>query len=292
MMTLADLFYKHQIGLTVYSPDCTQSRLWGNLDHFIQAKTQAQIVYRQWVYHDYNTIMAFYNTSGEGVPYRDPIEARRGYENISASDLKYGHLTARLFMSGASLLTLWQGDDMINRLLEVKGATHPAEADPDTIRGSFWCDNGVCNLIHSSDTVEEAFRELEAIQSDTVLQKETIIQQGFQPIPSSKNYIPHSAIVILCHLVNRLLIADGNDGIVIRLPQSGEAQATYQKLAYELHKLLNRATQENLINLIHAYLADDIVAISAMLPTLPLTNWEAFVFQCGVITGEKWKLEK
>lgn len=292
MMTLADLFYKQQIGLTVYSPDCTQSRLWGNLDHFIQVKTQSQIVYRQWVYHDYNTIMAFYGTSGEDIPYRDPIEARRGYENISAKDLKYGHLTARLFMSGASLLTLWQGDDMINRLLEVKGATHPAEADPDTIRGSFWCDNGVCNLVHSSDTVEEALHELEAIQSDTVLEKEPIIQQGFQPIPASTDYIPHSSIVILCHLVNRLLIATGGDGIAIHLPQSGDAQATYQQLVYELDKLRNRTTQESLINLIHTYLAGDIVAISAMLPTLPLTNWEAFVLQCGTITGEKWKLEK
>ena len=49
-------------------------------------------------------------------------------------------------------------------LLNVKGKTQPAEADEESIRGGFWCDNGVCNLAHTSDDAAEAERELAALQ--------------------------------------------------------------------------------------------------------------------------------
>lgn len=280
---------KGRIGLTVYSPDCTQSRLWGNLDHFIQAQTDAQIVHRQWIYHDYNTIMAFYNEDGADIPYRDPDEAKQGYDNIAPQDLKYGHLTAKLFMSGASLLTLWQGDTIIERLLPIKGATHPSEADTNSVRGGFWCDNGVCNLMHSSDNPDEARRELEAINCATVLEQEPTPQSGFQTISNPVDYVPHSAIVILYQLVNRLLMVRGEGGIQIQLDSSGNAKAIYEMLSTQLDTVVTRTDHDEIIRVVQAYRAGNLVDLDAMRPTLPLTSWEAFVLQCGAITIEKWK---
>ena len=47
MTLLRELFRDQRAGLTVYSPDFSQIRLWGNLDHAIHEATGFQIVRRR-----------------------------------------------------------------------------------------------------------------------------------------------------------------------------------------------------------------------------------------------------
>lgn len=52
------------------------------------------------------------------------------------------------------------GSDAINKLLNIKGNSHPKFAKQNTIRRNFWCDNKICNLIHTNDSLEKMLEEL------------------------------------------------------------------------------------------------------------------------------------
>lgn len=55
---------------------------------------------------------------------------------------------------------VWQGNDVVSAARKIIGATNPISADLGTIRGDFGVDVGR-NLIHGSDAVETAKREIE-----------------------------------------------------------------------------------------------------------------------------------
>jgi len=54
---------------------------------------------------------------------------------------------------------IFQGKDAVNLIRQTMGATDPAKALPGTIRGDFGLDIGH-NLIHGSDSVENASKEI------------------------------------------------------------------------------------------------------------------------------------
>jgi nucleoside diphosphate kinase len=287
MGVLRELFEDGQAGLTVYSPDCAQSRLWGNLDHAIQQATGFQIVRREWIMHDINSILRFYRGPDDEPPAeQDPAEAMRKYESIPAETLQYGHLVTRLLLMGPSLLTIWRGEQAIPTLLRVKGKTQPAEAAAGSIRGGFWCDNGVCNLVHSSDDAAEAERELAALNLGHWLDEGAGQYPLMEPIPAPMAYIAHSAISVACDLVNRLLAARNVAGMATRLPPSGSAQETNQRLTMQLRETAARDAAT--APFIEAFLAGDLVAVTAMLKGLPVTRWQHFAIQCGVINRDRW----
>ncbi|MCC5898729.1 MAG: nucleoside-diphosphate kinase [Phormidium sp. BM_Day4_Bin.17] len=60
---------------------------------------------------------------------------------------------------------VWEGDGVVAGARTVIGATNPLTADPGTIRGDFGLNIGR-NLIHGSDAVETANREIELWFSD------------------------------------------------------------------------------------------------------------------------------
>jgi nucleoside diphosphate kinase len=287
MALLRELFQDQQAGLTVYSPDCTQSRLWGNLDHAIQAATGFQIVRRHWISHDINSVLRFYRGPDDEPPAeQDPAEAMRKYESIPAETLRYGHLVTRLLLMGPALLTIWRGEQAIPALLRVKGKTQPAEAAAGSIRGGFWCDNGVCNLVHSSDDSAEAERELAALNLAHWLDEDVGQYPLVDPIPAPISYIAHSGISVVCDVVNRLLIAGNDAGPAPHLPASGGAQETNQRLSAHLRETAARHAAT--APFIEAFLAGDLVAVTAMLAALPVTRWEHFVIQCGAINRDRW----
>jgi nucleoside diphosphate kinase len=288
MVTLGQLFEKQAIGLTVYSPDCTQSRLWGNLDHAIHEASGFQPIYRRWINHDFNSIMRFYSSEGEETPpEQDAEEAARKYENIPPETLQYGHLVPRLFMAGPSLLTIWQGTDVIPTLLTLKGVTHPAEAQPHTIRGRFWCDNAVCNLIHTSDSEAEAERELRALGLLPLLDETASPLPLMEKRPTPPDYVAHSGIWLVCDVVNRMLAEMHNaPRISVLLPLSGDAKETHQNLLTALQNTMQ--AHAPLAAFITAYLAGDVVTVSQMMKQMPVTKWESFMIQCGAITRDKW----
>ncbi len=75
----------------------------------------------------------------------------------------YGTLVG--FMScGPILACMITGEYAINRLRDLVGATNPAKADPASIRGALGhCGSGPIheNLVHASDSIESASRELQ-----------------------------------------------------------------------------------------------------------------------------------
>ena len=82
MQTFNQLLKTDQLGLTVYLPECAQSRLWGNLDHAIHEATGYEPVYRRWIVHDYNSVMRFYTEDQDAVPQTDDLlAAARRYDS-------------------------------------------------------------------------------------------------------------------------------------------------------------------------------------------------------------------
>ncbi len=291
LVSIKSLFENEQAGFTVYSPDCTQSRLWGNLDHAIHDSTGFEPVYRQWIYHDYNSLIRFYTAGDQSEPaYQDPQEAARRYDNVAAEDLRYGHLVGMLLLSGPSLLTVWRGDKAIPTLLELKGKTHPPEASPKSIRGRFWCDNGVCNLLHVSDNYAEAKRELGVVKVwDSLGEIDPNPMSLIDPIPAPTRYVAHSGISVACDVINRMLMGiPSARGLNIQLPPSGDSKETNTMLTAVLQEAAQQLPDSTVAEFSRAYLAEDVITVTNMLKHMPVTKWEHFIIQCGAITRGKW----
>lgn len=71
----------------------------------------------------------------------------------------FGRLV-RYMGSGPVVAMVWQGLDVVRASRALIGATDPADAQPGTIRGDFCLEIGK-NVIHGSDSVESARREIE-----------------------------------------------------------------------------------------------------------------------------------
>ena len=62
-------------------------------------------------------------------------------------------------ISAPVVAMVWQGDDCVQLVRKVVGATSPADAAPGTIRGDF-CSHTNHNIIHASDSDASAEREI------------------------------------------------------------------------------------------------------------------------------------
>jgi len=62
-------------------------------------------------------------------------------------------------MSGPVVAMVWEADNAVYIGRKLVGPTRPNEAEPGTIRGDF-CINTQFNVIHASDTVENARKEI------------------------------------------------------------------------------------------------------------------------------------
>ena len=62
--------------------------------------------------------------------------------------------------SGPVVGMVWQGTDVVAGGRRLLGATRPSDSAPGTIRGDYCIDVGR-NIIHGSDTVENAKKEVE-----------------------------------------------------------------------------------------------------------------------------------
>jgi nucleoside diphosphate kinase len=130
----------NDVGLVVFSPDAVRSGLVTAICDEISKVTHLSLRFTRWVSHTPETVRLFYANS--------PIDERRF------------PLVCELLLSSPSLVSFWQGDAPHRALAALKGRSHPALADASSIRGRFWCDNQVCNLVHSSDDASEVNREL------------------------------------------------------------------------------------------------------------------------------------
>lgn len=61
--------------------------------------------------------------------------------------------------SGPVVAMVWEGNNVVASARKMMGATNPANAEIGTIRGDFCVDIGR-NIVHGSDSVESATREI------------------------------------------------------------------------------------------------------------------------------------
>lgn len=64
------------------------------------------------------------------------------------------------FLSGPVVAMVWEGENVVQIMRMLVGKTHPEDALPGTIRGDFCSQRGK-NLVHSSDSIESAQREID-----------------------------------------------------------------------------------------------------------------------------------
>lgn len=62
-------------------------------------------------------------------------------------------------LSGPVICMIWQGREVVKTGRKMLGATNPLNSEPGTIRGDFCIESGR-NIIHGSDSVESAEREI------------------------------------------------------------------------------------------------------------------------------------
>ncbi|XP_038618778.1 nucleoside diphosphate kinase 3 [Tachyglossus aculeatus] len=74
-------------------------------------------------------------------------------------DRPFYHRLIHYMSSGPVVAMVWQGPDVVRSCRALIGATDPAESPPGTIRGDYSIEAGR-NLIHGSDSVESARREI------------------------------------------------------------------------------------------------------------------------------------
>ncbi len=65
----------------------------------------------------------------------------------------------KFMVSGPIIATVWEGKDAVANIRKIIGATNSKEALPGTLRNLYGTDNRR-NLVHSSDSVENANREI------------------------------------------------------------------------------------------------------------------------------------
>lgn len=65
----------------------------------------------------------------------------------------------KFITSGPVVAMVFEGENMVEIVRKMIGATNPANALPGTVRGDFVLDTGQ-NIIHASDSLENAVREI------------------------------------------------------------------------------------------------------------------------------------
>lgn len=272
MRTIKELAMKGKIVMTIYTPETIKSSLAGNIDHFISSASSFNPVHRLWVSFTGNTVKDFYKNAEW------------------TTDAAVFNCVAQIFGSGPSLVTFWEGENAFARMQQIKGATHPAMAGVDTIRGRFYCDNLLCNLMHSSDSYRDMYRELEVIEKIDVLDEEAELVPLINSKKVTIDQIYHSSIVTLYKGIKRYLSAKGI--IIDKDLETDNDEAWYvfhhilgylshlsaDKNRYELVSILGQFTRrENKQEL-----------LERLYELLPFDNWEQLIIRCGVYSPNKF----
>lgn len=217
------------LALCVQAPDALASGLCRMLDRDIAEHTGLALQATAVRVHAIASIRSFYAVSGGTAGLHWP-------------------LVEALYDGRPVRITWWAGDQALMRLQRAKGRTQPAESDPDTIRGRFWCDNPVANLIHVSDDEETMAREgriLAALPAGHL--------PGQAALRRPWGWTRHSALPTLVRLLGPECGADPRRLLVP--PRSGDAAETARRSVHALRRLA--ASAPAAARLVEAYLEGD-----------------------------------
>lgn len=263
-MTYLELSNSNSLTLTLYTPEAIRSCLPFFLDEYIHRQTGLVSIYRE------SKII-----SGELL--------RRFYQNSTmVNDPVLWPLINMLFTTGPSTITLWKGKNAIDKMLKIKGRTHPADATSDSVRGRFWCDNPLCNLMHSSDSPLELAREMSLILLPSFIEGNVDIVHPMefktQPI------VRHSGIILfhqrLCSLIYR-------SATIKQIRYTDKAEEVNRLLTSDLLRIIR--TQPLEINtLINAFLQGDTREFDEYAGLVPFSDWERLMIRCSLEGRKKW----
>ncbi|MCI1986849.1 MAG: nucleoside-diphosphate kinase [Lactobacillus sp.] len=90
-----------------------------------------------------------------------PTELRQHYAQLV--DKPYYPDVENFMMEGPLVAIVASGEDVVESFRKMTGPTNPQDALPGTIRGDFgraWAPGAIRNVVHSSDSVASANREI------------------------------------------------------------------------------------------------------------------------------------
>tara|TARA_B100001765_G_scaffold143946_1_gene91503 strand:+ start:313 stop:762 length:450 start_codon:yes stop_codon:yes gene_type:complete len=96
----------------------------------------------------------------------DQTKAHEHYQEHKSKPFFNGLVS--FITSGPIIAIAFQGPDCVKKIRNIMGSTNPSEASPGSIRGDFGISLSM-NLIHGSDSVESAKRELKIFFEESEL---------------------------------------------------------------------------------------------------------------------------
>jgi nucleoside diphosphate kinase len=257
------------LSLLIFLPDAVMSRVVAPVEHWLRERTGCVPIARRWLT-------------------RTDEELRRFYPDVAQ---RYWPLISRAFSWGPCLATLWFGERAAHVIPASKGVTQPARCSPATVRGRFWCDNALANLLHVSDNSSDVARELGVLRSyRPELFREKLSTQGLPTFDDGGAPTPrHSAILTLCSLVRAPLAALAGPLPPLDVPEGESARETMTRAEAWLAEVAPRLPPI-LRAAVLAYL--DGMAPERFIPALkdlvPLTEWEELVLTGGALSRGDW----
>lgn len=258
--------------LLVFLPDAVQSRLVGPVESWLRQRSACAPIARGWFTHTDESLRRFYP---------------------ELVDAPFWSLISRAFSWGPCLATLWLGENAAQILPASKGLTHPASCSDGSVRGRFWCDNSLTNLIHVSDTPEDAAREIGVLRlAEPGLFEAPLATQGLRLFGEWEPPSPrHCAIWTLCSLLMTDLATHGVPFTPLNLPAGESARATLSGAEAWL-EALRPSLARDVAAAVSAYL-DATVAPDQLLAALerrvPVGAWETLVLTAGVLSRPEWR---
>jgi nucleoside diphosphate kinase len=262
-----------KLTLVVFTPDAIQGKLVGSIERWIREQTSCAPIAREWLSHTAETLDRF-------------------YPDVAARWPEPWKLISRVFMAGPCLATLWFGENASQVIPGVKGVTEPARCAASTVRGRFWCDNGVANLVHVSDDAGEVARELGVLRSfEPGLFSGRLSTQGLAPFPDVGPPAPrHSGILTLCSLVEALLSPEESDRPRLDVPDNEDARETMARAEAWLVQARAR-TSPAIAGAIESYLdgtADPSRFIRILRDCATVGPWEELMLRVGLLSRPHW----
>jgi len=156
-------------------PDSVQRGLMGELIRRFEA-TGLKMSALKMLMGDEKRLFAHYNKDDEWFKSKGErivAELKEQGQAVSKEPIEYGKDIIRanvVFMTSAPLVAMvWEGNQAVSVIKKIVGSTEPATSDVGTVRGDYTVDSyghaayenrAVRNLVHCSDEVSEAEREI------------------------------------------------------------------------------------------------------------------------------------
>ncbi len=166
---------KHERTFVILKPDAVQRGLIGEVIKRIEntglklVALKISMATEEQIWNHYNKDDAWFTKKGERI-----VEDRKAAGMVVDKEaIEYGKDIVRAlvkFMTcGPIVPMIWEGNQAVGIVKKIVGATEPLSSDGGTIRGDYTLDSyqlasvderAVRNLIHCSDPIEDAAREI------------------------------------------------------------------------------------------------------------------------------------